>query len=175
MDKKHYIITSITLGLIGAASAGLIGAANLLTRKQIAQNELDKINSGIIEIFGKNASIESENSLSGYKYTNYSYYIKDSGDDIDRYAFKTTGSNSYGKISLLVGFTMKDSGVEFVGLSIIVNEQTYASTLVDNYINPLNSGDVSIDDVNCGATYGAKLVRNMINDAQIAANDIAEG
>ena len=37
MDKKHYILTSLTLGLIGATSALLVGGANLLTNERIKE------------------------------------------------------------------------------------------------------------------------------------------
>ena len=59
-----------------------------------------------------------------------------------------------------------------VGTYTIVNEQTYASTLVDNYLVPLNNGSRDLDDVTCGATYGAKLVRDMVNEAQEWCNGI---
>ena len=91
-------------------------------------------------------------------------------------AFRTTGSNSYGKISLLVGFNYYQiPGGEvceyvFDSISVIVNEQTYASTLVDNYINPVNDNTRNYEDVSCGATYGAKLIRDMINEAKEVAN-----
>ena len=42
-QKKHYIITAITLGLIAASSAVLIGVTNLITAKKIEQNEVMKI------------------------------------------------------------------------------------------------------------------------------------
>ena len=41
-NKKHYILTSVTLGLIGAASALLIGVSNMITKERIAQNEINK-------------------------------------------------------------------------------------------------------------------------------------
>ena len=75
----------------------------------------------------------------------------------------------YGKISLLVGF---DRYKVFKGTYTLVNEQTYASTLVDNYLVPLNGGDKELDDVTCGATYGAKLVRDMVKEAQEYCNGI---
>ena len=175
-DKKKYIITSVTLGAIAAVSAGLIGLTNLLTRDQIAANATKKINSGISEIFGKNASISQElaykdSGLTGdYKYIEYVYSVSDDTNQDLGYAFKTTGSNMYGKISLIIGFGGNDHS--FLGLSIVVNEQTYASTLVDKYINPLNDGTRELDDVTCGATYGAKLVKEMVDISKSAAEEL---
>ena len=170
-SKKHYIITSVTLGLIGAASAALIAVTNVVTRDKIAQNEKNKINAGIVEIFGKSATISEENEISDtYKYIERYYEIVDENDAKMGYAFRTTGSNMYGKISLIAGFSY--DAHEFVGIYIVVNEQTYASTLVDNYISPLNTGKKEVDDVTCGATYGAKLVRDMIQEASEAVDSL---
>ena len=175
MGKKHYLITSITLGLIAAGSGALIGLTNLATKDKIIQNEKDKINAGICEIFGKTATISSESEVSGYKYTNYIYHIGE-----DSIALRTEGSNMYGKVSLLVGFKLyvgeennpSYDEYSFTGLYVVTNEQTYASTLVANYLEPVNVGSKDLDDVNCGATYGAKLVRDMVNEAKEVANKL---
>ena len=168
MGKKKYIITSITLGLIAASSGALIGLTNLITKDRIAQNEQNKINAGICEIFGKNATISSESEKTGYKYVTYLYNVNEDG-----LAFKTEGSNTYGKISLLVGFNQNsESEYVFAGLYVVNNEQTYASTLTKNYLDPVNDGSRDLDDVSCGATYGAKLVRDMVNEAKEIANKL---
>lgn len=167
-NKKHYILTSVTLGLIGAASALLIGGSNMITKERIAQNEINKINSGIAEIFGNSSSIANEADLA-YEYANHVYEIK--AEEPVGYAFKTSGSNMYGKVSLIVGFNLDK---QFKQMVVVTNEQTYAQALMDNYINPLNNGSKdNIDDVTCGATYGAKLVRDMIKDAQKALEEEA--
>lgn len=178
-DKKHYIITSITLGAIAACSAALIGLTNLVTRDRIAENEKAKIASGISEIFGDNSKVLEESNIKQYVLSKKYYTLGDiytvgekDNDYVLGYAFKTTGSNSYGKISLIVGFDKTNLG--FMGLSVIVNEQTYASTLVENYINPLNNEPEKLNDIDvkCGATYGATTVKDMINEAYSAAQEI---
>lgn len=164
-NTKHYIITAITLGLIGAASAGAIGLTNAITKNKIAENESNKIQAGIAEIFGQNSTILSEQNLDGEEYTKVVYTVKTNESGSNHYAFRTDGSNMYGKISLLVGFNNLN---QFKGMSIIVNEQTYASTLVENYVDPIknaNNKEEAIEDVKCGATWGATLICDMINDA----------
>ena len=167
LKAKHYILTSLTLGLIAAGSALLIGGSNMLTRDKIAQNEIDNVNKGIANIFGESAKISDESEIvsEDYSYVKYVYEVS-SSDKNAGYAFRTTGSNMYGKISLLVGFSLES---DFLSLSIITNEQTYAQTLVENYIEPLNKSERDLDDVSCGATYGAKLVRDMVNEAKKAS------
>ena len=172
MSKKHYIITSVTLGVIAACSGLLIGLTNLVTKDAIAKNETKKISDGICEIYGKTSLKYEEIEFSGdYKYVQYAYEVNDEADSKLGYAFRTTGSNMYGKISLIVGFK---NDASFTGLSVIVNEQTYASTLESEYIDPLNEGSVDLDDVSCGATYGAKLIRDMVNEAESAMKEFGK-
>ena len=165
-NAKKYIITAVTLGVIAAASAGLIGLTNLLTAKQIQKNEQNKIKAGIVEIFADDAEILEEKAISdkSLKYTNYEYTLNKG------VAYRTTGSNMYGKISMLVGYMymIRPGDTEgdylFAGIYLITNEQTYASTLNENYVTPLNNDDIKYDDVKCGATYGATLIRDMIEE-----------
>ncbi len=177
-SKKHYIITAITLGLIAASSAVLIGVTNLVTAKRIEKNEVLKINTGIEQIYGKNATISSDSDIEGYKYSNHLYVVntEDNGKGL---AVRTTGSNMYGKISLIVGFKLfvlpegEIQGMQeykFIGMYVVTNEQTYNTTLEENYIIPVNDNNRDVDDVNCGATYGAKLIREMINESKEVAN-----
>ena len=177
-NSKKYILTGVVLGSIAAVSAGLIALTNLITTEKIKQNENNKIFAGISEIFGENSKIKSEKALTKYEYTVHYYEVTNRKDKFLGYAFKCEGSNMYGKIALLAGFD--GASHNFMTISLITNEQTYASTLEDNYIVPLNSVDASdekaktdaLNDVSCGATYGAKLVRSMINDAEKAAKDL---
>ena len=124
-------------------------------------------------IYGEDAIIKNEHEITDYKYTNYVYEIE-SHVDAPKFVFRTTGSNMYGKISMLVGLNQDVYYNEFalVDVYLIIDEQTYASTLEENYIDPLNEGTRDLYDVNCGATYGAKLVRDMVEDAKTAAFDI---
>ena len=168
-NAKKYIITAVTLGVIAAASAGLIGLTNLLTAKQIAKNEQNKIKAGIVEIFGEEGLVFEGTEINNkeYKYTNYRYDI----EGRPSVAFRVTGSNMYGKISMLVGYNGKllPGGDDtmyyfFAGIYLITNEQTYASTLNENYVAPLNNDEIKYDDVKCGATYGATLIKDMIEE-----------
>lgn len=170
LKAKHYIITSITLGSIALASALLIGLTNMITKERIIQNEINKVNSGIASIFGDNSKISEDKDIEGHNYVNHVYTVDNSEDTRLGYGFRVTGSNMYGKISLLVGFD--ESSHNFMGMYIVTDEQTYAQTLEDNYIGPVNAGTRDIDDVKCGATYGATLIRDMIADASEAAKEM---
>ena len=175
-SKEHYVIVSLTLGIIAASGAGLIGLTNLVTKEKIAKNEANKISAGICEIFGENAIIlqefdkNSANFAHEYKYVTYIYQVADDSQNELGFALKTTGSNMYGKISLIVGY--QKSSQAFLGFTVVTNEQTFATTLVDNYIRPVNTGIRDINDTTCGATYGAKLIEAMVMEAKEAAKEL---
>ena len=171
-NVKKYILTAIILGSIAAVAGGTVALTNLITEQKIKDNEKTKLILGIQEIFGDGASInpEEEKAVSNYDYTVCYYEVTNDKKEFLGYAFKSEGSNMYGKIALISGFDALTHS--FISLSLINNEQTYATTLVDNYITPLSSDPTKLDDVNCGATYGARLVRDMINEASEIANTL---
>ena len=169
-NTKKYILTGVTLGSIAAVAAGLIAVTNLITEKRIKQNEQDKIIQGISKIFGKGSLIKSEDDLSGFDYVVHYYEVGNSNNEFIGYAIKTVGSNMYGKISLIAGFDAVSHN--FMSLDLISNEQSYATTLVDKYIVPLNENQRDLEDVSCGATYGATLVKDMVIDAKKASDTL---
>ena len=173
-NAKKYILTSITLGLIAASGALLIAGTNMITKDRIAENEQKSINNGIVTIFGDPYFSNDDYDVDNYQYVKHVYVVKNSFSSFitpDGYAFLTTGSNNYGKISLIIGF---DSSCVYRGLSVIANEQSFASTLKKGYLDEIKDGNKTVDDVSvsCGATYGAKLVREMVNEAKKAVGDL---
>ncbi|MBO4703657.1 MAG: hypothetical protein J5617_02365 [Bacilli bacterium] len=167
-NMKKYLITAITLGCIAMCAGALIGATNLITKDHIAQNEAKKINDGFAEVFGDGANGNEDQNFEykNYTYLKAKYIILDaSGAEIGS-AYRTLGSNAYGKISLIIGFTNDNI---YKGLSVVTNEQSFATTLEENYLDPLKKGERELEDVKCGATYGATLVKNMVDEATKAA------
>ena len=166
---KKYILTAVTLGAIAMCAGALIGATDLITRDRIAANEANKINAGFAEIFGDGATGQEDENFeySSYTYLKAKYTILDSSGTEIGSAYRTLGSNPYGKISLIIGFT---SDKAYKGLSVVINEQSFATTLEENYLTPLSKGEREIEDVKCGATYGATLVKDMINEAKGAVS-----
>ena len=173
---KKYILTAVTLGLIAASGALLIAGTNMITRDRIAENEQKSINNGIATIYGAGSVADEHDLAEGIEYTYitkcYKVRFEEDEGSSKGYAFRTDGSNNYGKISLIIGF---DNYQSYVGLSVIANEQSFASTLKKGYLDLIKDGSKTIDDVSvsCGATYGAKLVRAMVEEAQKATDDLS--
>ena len=175
-NMKKYLITAVTLGLIAAGGALLISGTYMLTKDQIDKNKTASINKGLAAIYGLDANALNTSTANlpedqKFDYVINEYYeVKDANDAPIGYAFKTEGSNSYGKISLIVGF---NASYTYKGVAVIENGQSFASTLNKKYLNPIKDAEtieeVNEVDVSCGATYGAKLVRSMVNSATNAA------
>ena len=171
-NVKKYVLTGVTLGLIAMASGLLIGATNMITADRIAENEVKKINASFVEIYGEGTTgTENESfDFNNYTYLKAQYEIFNGNGENIGMAYRTLGSNAYGKVSLIVGF-VNGSGYRYVyyGISVVINEQSFATTLEDNYLTPLQNGERELEDVKCGATYGATLVKDMIKEAKEAA------
>ena len=188
VKMKKYIITAVILGSIAMTSGLLIGATNLITKGPIDEYKQQLINKGIKDIYSDydyaHYAIDKDEDIKKDKKTNpfvnHVYYVYNGQDENDDnntfvgYAFRTEGSNSYGKISLIVGF---NADSRLINISVITNEQSFASVLKKNYLDPLMSAEdkqTQKGNVSCRATYGAKLVRDMIDNAQEQA-DLKKG
>lgn len=171
-NVKHYILTAVILGSIAMVGGALIGVTNLLTKNQIVKNEKKKINEGMVALFGEGSSASEAIEIKGNDKYLDCYYTVNKDNALQGYAFRVTGSNMYGKISMLVGIK---TTFEIGHIYLITNEQTYAQTLVDEYVTPYNNDQSSLDDVTCGATYGAKLVNEMANEAKSWADNNLKG
>jgi len=163
-NSKKYIVTSLTLCAIGAVSAIAIAGTNLLTKNKIAENNAKSQNNALSVIFDDAKSYSEEKT--DFKYTDSSYLVKyynayDQSNAELGYIYYVDGRNAYGEISMMVGINEEGIGQ----FSIVTNTQSFASTLEDNYITPIKNGDKTINDVSCGATYGAKLIRSMAYEA----------
>ena len=179
-NVKKYIVTAITLGAIAMTSGLLVAGTNLITRGRIDEYEKSQINNGIQNIFDnyENAHYTSVDGIERNKTTNryvtnvyYVYGIKEGETDetFAGWAFKTIGSNNYGKVSLMIGF---NADRVYKNISVVTNEQSFASTLKKKYIIKVQAGEREVADVSCGATYGAKLVRDMVTCAQTMVSTV---
>lgn len=163
---KNYIKYPLILGTISAVSGLLIGGIYMLTSQVIASNNEKAELLARQEIF-PDASftlIERNFEQSEYIEEVYSASIDSS---IIGYIYLTDGQNEYGNIKIYVGLNNDATG-SLKNISILENTQSYASTVnawVDStFIDPIE--DINSIDVNCGATRGATLIKNMILEAQ---------
>jgi hypothetical protein len=125
--------------------------------------------------------------------------VNNSNGELKGYVFTVSGKNAYGTITLMVAISKDTNGNNVVHqVEFLENGQSFASTVDDHVrssyhtsdknalvLDPYSSddsvavGDLTLDQVKndvkveCGATYGAKLVRSLVEAALQSAERMA--
>ena len=160
-DIPTILKTVLTLTIIASASALLIAGADLLTHDRIEENTLQKEMSMLHEYFGEPEYDGKSFKIEGVDYLSKYYVVRLDNDELS-YVYRADGKNGFGEISLLAGIK-EDAAI--YSIRVIENGQSYASTLEDNYLKPLyesNDKEAALNNVECSATNGAKLVRKLV-------------
>lgn len=160
-----YLKTALVLTLIAGICALMIAGVNALTSGIIADNAFAKKEALCQEIFPEFDASTSTPVTEGFSsdYIVEKIVANDSSSNLLGYIYTVKGSNAYGAIELLVGIAADGT---LVSVEFITNGQSYAaqteSHVVGSYTEGLTSSDVNNIDVYCGATYGAKLVKELV-------------
>ena len=159
--KRTAIVAAFLAGLCSCMAA-VIAGVDLATRQTIAQNRIDKENKGLAKIFGPGefgeAIVLEESEFPLLK----KYWTVEGIGRI----YSASGKNSYGDVSLLVG-VYEDYSLG--NIAVLENTESYGATLEEGYLEPYADAEdkeKAVEDVSCGATYGAKLCREMIRQSQ---------
>ena len=185
---KKNIIISVILGTIALFCALLIALVNMVTSPTIdtnnKQKELDTCQA-IFEAYDSGESEELDISNADSRITK-KILAKDSSGTTIGYLYTVSGKNAYGIITLMVA--IKDDSVYQV--EFLENGQSFSQNVENHVKNQYPSsetsdihvgfyddsqsevGSLSIDDVKeldlnnsdvtCGATFGAKLVQQLV-------------
>ena len=159
---KTVIRIALVLMLVSGLSAALIIALNKVTAPIIVQNNIDKENNSLAQIYA-GAEFETLEEGNG---TILKVAKATKNNELLGYVYKVTGKNAYGTITLLVGVT----NGEVVKVVFLENSESFASKVEDHVNsayapNKVNTENVADVDTKCGATYGAKTVKEMISQA----------
>ena len=164
---KKALKVALILASIGGVSAITVSAVNLFTAPKIEANRKEKEKKALNEIF-PSAEVGEAVEIKENAYTSLLKYWPVQIGDEDARIYSCSGKNGYGAVSLLIGVY----GDYSLGrMSIIDNTETYGQTLNQNYIAPYQyyedaeSRQTALDHVVCGATYGAKLIKGMVEQA----------
>ena len=172
--KKNFKIAAILM--IIAAICGLaVSGMNKVTSGIIERNQAEKEAALFKEIFTAydidNSQIITEN-LSDAAISK-KVIAKNASGELLGNVYTVSGKNSYGPIVLLVGI---DNNGKLVSIEFLENGQSYADSVqshVDSkYSAGLDLAGVNSIDTKCGATYGAKTVKELVT---IAFNDFNNG
>lgn len=185
---KGYFKISAILGAIALVCAAILAALNMLTSPIIAKNDEEKETKTIQAIYsdydsGK-SNIESLDGLDSR--ITKKVTAKDSSDKVLGTLYTVSGKNAYGIITLMVAISTNntvyqveflENGQSFAGTVNSHVKSSYSSSKEEVYeLNPyskdeaaevgeLTEAEVNDIDVKCGATYGATLVKELVNVA----------
>lgn len=168
-----YLKTALILTLIAGFCAALIASVNMITAPVIEENAKLKKEALCQEIFVDYDDDTSKTYTEGFEspYITEKIEAYNTNKEFLGYIYTVTGSNTYGKISLLVGINA-DNKLESV--KFITNEQSYKAQ-TENHLDNNYHNDMTLDEINgldfskievtSGATYASKLIRQLVNVA----------
>lgn len=160
--KRVFAVGGFLAGLCGVLGL-LIAGGDLLTKDTIAKNKIEKESKGLRKIFGEEATygeavaVTDETRPTLQKY----WTVQLGGTELGR-VYSASGKNAYGDVSLLIGIYADYS---LGTIYVLENTESYGTTLQENYLDVYDASDnkeEAVEQVSCGATYGAKLCREMI-------------
>jgi len=147
--------TALVLVVIGAISGLLIFGANEVTQDGIAANRLAKEQGYYREIFDlvEGADITTVTTdLTGD--LDEEITVSDFSGTVLGYIYKSTETNNYGDITVLVGIAV-DGTISKVIISSTTNTPTFVNKIEKNYLDPFDgqATDDVVYDARTGASY----------------------
>lgn len=164
---KKYLLTALTLMTICLTCAALISGFNLLTEPIIEKNN-DKKEADLYKQIFVDFKDAKETITEGFSndFLTKLVIAQDENDNQLGYIYTASGKNSYGVITLLIGINETDtlSGVRFLENGQSFSSET-AAHLNGNYTSGIDLEDVENVDTTCGATFAAKLIKELVTAA----------
>lgn len=162
-----YIKVSLVLFLTAVICALGVAGVNYLTAPRIEEYKTEQKLKAYKEIFADMDASKSEIISDGFK----SGYIKEkvvvrSADKDLGYAFNASGKNTYGPITLVVGFDPEGNLLDIV---IIENGQTggrgemIKNWVESTFVSGMTPTQIDKAPVHAGATIGSNLVKSLLN------------
>ncbi len=165
--KKAFGVAGFLGGLCAVLALAIAGT-DLLTKDRIAKNAAEKEANGLRQVFsleGLEFSEAVEVNDDDFP-TLKKYYTVTLNDAEYGRVYSTAGKNAYGDVALLVGL---QADYSLSRIYVLTNTESYGPTLKDEYLDPYNEAEdkeSAVTEVKCGATYGAKLCRDMILESK---------
>lgn len=161
---KNWIKFPMVLGLISASSALIIGGTFALTYKYIRQNADAEYLKGLKKIYPGAYFTNLNRDFPGDSYLKKTWTAT-IGDELEGYAYYADGKNQYGNIGLIIGIEPEESA-PIRGFYVVDNNQTVGPDFDEWLKKNKFSGDPDDFEFKTGATYGSKLVRDLMKAAQ---------
>ena len=187
--KKYLLCGGVLLGL-GVISAGLLAGVNLITAPIIESETLKKANAGYLQIFSEAKAFdkmtfdteEEKKALSekGLTLSTVDYYVNAYSDEAktqeEGKVFHGTTAGRDADLEVLVGFTMDNGNPALKKITMLKCSDSFKSTFEKNYLDPVNNGTRSYDDLkDIGATVTSTAVSKIVSEASKLYSALAGG
>ena len=163
LSFKKVFLTAFTLMLVAGLAGAVIVLLNMFTEPIIEANNAKLEQQKLQEVY---EAAEFESSSFTDNGEEVSYYLAKSNNEVVGFVYKVSGKNAYGSITLLVGVNKNGTVKRAV---IMENTESFATDINKqfnkNYHNDMTKDEVDSVDVKGGATYGATLIKDLINQA----------
>ena len=161
---KQYLKVALVLMLITSICAVLIALLNTVTAPVIEKNAYEKEQS-TLSVMYDNAVFEEIEFNKDSKEIEKKFIAKDKDtNNVLGYVYIVSGKNAYGMIRLMVRLENEKA----TKVEVMDNTESFKKKVNDFINGSVKTNDLTIDDVSaldvkCGATYGAKLVQELLN------------
>ncbi len=169
---KKWLKVGGILCAIAGASALVLTSLNLLTAPIIEANNNKKIAGGYLEIYSNWAANSESNAIEGNdNLASYCIAYSDTAKTKEIgyiYTSKSIAVSSYGSIKALVGISGEMDSPVLGKVYLAEDSMSYKGPFESGYVNPYNANpsDETLNNVKCGATYGATALQGIINAAR---------
>lgn len=160
---KQYLKVALVLTLITSICAVMIALLNRVTEPIIEKNAYDKEQATLSVMFS-DATFEESEFVKDYSEIEKKFIAKSKADEATiGYVYIVSGKNAYGTIRLMVA-VKHDKAIKVEVMDNTESFKKNVNTFIEDKVkaSELDSAQVEELDVKCGATYGAKLVQNLI-------------
>ena len=173
--KKNFKIAAILM-IIAAVCGLAVSGMNMVTAPIIEQKQAEK-EAALCQVIFADYDLTASGKPITEGLSNEAILkkvvAKNASGQLLGYIYTVTGKNAYGPITILVGI---DADGKLVSTEFLENGQSYSKqveTHVDaNYKEGLSLEEITGINTSCGATYGAKTVKELVT---IAFNDFNGG
>ncbi|MCI2111697.1 MAG: hypothetical protein LKK13_05110 [Bacilli bacterium] len=169
-SARKYLRVGAILCAIGASSAALITCVNVFTAPAIAAHEAEKKEAGLKVVYEATDHYDADVAVDGEYVSAYNVCYDADNNELG-YVFTASGSSGVVKTTkILVGVSGEAVSPVLGKVYFIANGATgaYGIKVENNYVDPYNGdpSEATLDNVTCGATVAATLIRSMVKEAE---------
>ena len=175
MQKLKFLRPAISLVVITVGIALLLSLVNFITKDKIAENELQKKNEAIADIFGDGVTSEEKELSSPIETVSSAGKVLNSDGSLLGYWVQVEPVGFKANIVMIIGFDTNDKIVGVRGISSSETAGLGTKATSESHLNKfIGAAESDVIDTVSGATISSKAVQNGIDNAFLAVKILKE-